>query len=140
MPTPTRLQPHLSYWCARRTWKVIWRAISRVLFSWLTAHIDAKLTFRSISSIHVYSLQPAALQDLNILTDVSRETLATYAHEDPLEYGKQWGMIQNQNVKVYCNHSMGFAPYMEPNADIHYSGEQEHDRRRQRHQLKHLPT
>ncbi|OJJ88456.1 uncharacterized protein ASPGLDRAFT_54511 [Aspergillus glaucus CBS 516.65] len=60
---------------------------------------DAKLTFRSISSIHVYSLQPAVLQDLNVLTDVSHETLAAYAHEDPLEFGKQWGMIQNQNVK-----------------------------------------
>ncbi|ODM19489.1 hypothetical protein SI65_04473 [Aspergillus cristatus] len=60
---------------------------------------DAKSTFRSISSIHVYSLQPTVLQDLNVLTDVSRETLAAHAHEDPLESGKQWGMIQNQNVK-----------------------------------------
>lgn len=80
------------------------------------------------------------LQDLNILTDVSREMLAAHAHEDPLEHGKQWGMIQNQNVKVYSNHSTGLATYMEPNVEIQYSGEQEHDRRRQRHRLKHLPT
>lgn len=40
------------------------------------------------------------LQDLNVLTDVSREMRATYAHEDPLEYGRQWGMIENKNVKV----------------------------------------
>lgn len=61
----------------------------------------AKATFQEISLIHVYSLEPTVLQDLNVLTDVSREMLATYAHEDPLEYGKQWGMIQNKNVKVY---------------------------------------
>jgi hypothetical protein len=62
--------------------------------------VDAKSTFESISSIHIYSLQPTVLQDLNVLTDVHREMLAAHAHEDPLEYGKQWGMIQNKNVKV----------------------------------------
>ncbi|PTU17256.1 hypothetical protein P175DRAFT_0446436 [Aspergillus ochraceoroseus IBT 24754] len=60
---------------------------------------DAKSTFESLSSIYIYSLQPTALQDLNVLTDVGREMLATHAKEDPLEYGKQWGMIQNKNVK-----------------------------------------
>lgn len=34
------------------------------------------------------------------MTDVSREMLAASAHEDPLELGKQCGMIQNKNVKV----------------------------------------
>jgi hypothetical protein len=62
--------------------------------------IDAKSTFESISSIHIYSLQPTVLQDHNVLTDVHREMLAAHAHEDPLEYGKYWGMIQNKNVKV----------------------------------------
>jgi len=82
----------------------------QVWFSWLIPDTDAKSTFRSISSIHIYSLQSAVLQDLNVLTDVSRETLAAHAHEDPLEYGKQWGMIQNQNVKVYFNQSTGLTP------------------------------
>ena len=50
--------------------------------------------------MHVYSLQPTVLQDLNVLTDASRELSSTYANEDPLEYGKQWGMIQNSHVKV----------------------------------------
>lgn len=71
--------------------------------------VDAKATFESISLIHIYSLQPAVLQDLNVLTDVRREMLAAHAHEDPLEYGKQWGMIQNKDVKVsfrkFCCHS-----------------------------------
>jgi DNA polymerase delta subunit 3 len=61
---------------------------------------DARATFESIFSIHIYSLQPTALQDLNVLTDVRREMLATYSHEDPMEHGKTWGMIQNKHVKV----------------------------------------
>lgn len=61
---------------------------------------DAKATFESISSIHIYSLQPNTLQDLNVLIDVGREIVTTYGHEDPLEFGKQWGMIQNPHVKV----------------------------------------
>ncbi|KAI9375648.1 DNA polymerase subunit Cdc27 [Aspergillus egyptiacus] len=60
---------------------------------------DAKSTFDSISSIYVYSLQPTILQDLNVLTDIGREILVNHAQEDPLELGKQWGMIQNKNVK-----------------------------------------
>lgn len=70
--------------------------------------VDAKSTFQNISSIHMYSLEPTVLQDLNVLTDVSREMLATYAHEDPLEYGNEWGMIQNKNVKVYLSGSRIF--------------------------------
>lgn len=49
--------------------------------------------------IHIYSLQSNELPDLNALVDVSREILASFGSEDPLELGKQWGMIQNQNVK-----------------------------------------
>ncbi|KAJ5782505.1 DNA polymerase subunit Cdc27 [Penicillium paradoxum] len=60
---------------------------------------DAKSTFQSISTIHVYSLEPTALPDLNVLVDASREIASSHAHEDPLECGKQWGMIQNRNVK-----------------------------------------
>lgn len=59
----------------------------------------AKASFESISVIHVYSLQPNTLQDLHALLDVNREILSSYGHEDPLEYGKQWGMIQNEHVK-----------------------------------------
>lgn len=61
---------------------------------------DAKATFRCISTIHVYSLQPTALPDLNVLVDANREIASTFAQEDPLECGKQWGMIQSRNVKV----------------------------------------
>lgn len=50
--------------------------------------------------IHVYSVQPSTLQDLNTLTDVLREMATAHAQDDPLECGPQWGMIQNRNVKV----------------------------------------
>lgn len=60
---------------------------------------DAKATFDSISMIYVYSLQPNTLQDLNVLVDVSREILTSFGNEDPLELGKYWGMIQNENVR-----------------------------------------
>ncbi|KAJ5585024.1 uncharacterized protein N7459_004824 [Penicillium hispanicum] len=60
---------------------------------------DAKATFQAISTIHVYSIQSTVLQDLNVLTDVAREVVTSHAQEDPLECGKQWGMIQNRNVK-----------------------------------------
>ncbi|CAG8170719.1 unnamed protein product [Penicillium salamii] len=60
---------------------------------------DAKATFQSISFIHVYSLEPSTLPDLNVLVDASRENSSTHAQDDPLECGKQWGMIQNHNVK-----------------------------------------
>ncbi|KAJ5200571.1 Six-hairpin glycosidase [Penicillium cf. griseofulvum] len=60
---------------------------------------DAKSTFQSISTIHVYSLEPTALPDLNVLVDSNREIARTHGQEDPLECGKQWGMIQNRNVK-----------------------------------------
>ncbi|GAB1201237.1 hypothetical protein APSETT444_010626 [Aspergillus pseudonomiae] len=62
---------------------------------------DAKSTFEFISSIYIYSLQQTVLQDLNVLTDVNREMVSNHSQEDPLEYGGQWGMIQNKNVKVF---------------------------------------
>lgn len=65
----------------------------------MTRTTGAKASFESISMIHVYSLQANALQDLNALVDVSREILSSYGHEDPLEHGKHWGMIQNEHVK-----------------------------------------
>lgn len=34
------------------------------------------------------------------MTDVASEMIAKHAQEDPLEYGKSWGMIQGNNVRV----------------------------------------
>lgn len=88
--------------CERKTWRV--RGIASIAlrkgWSLIIECADAKATFQSISSIYVYSLQPTVLQDLNVLTDVAGEMIAKHAQEDPLEYGKTWGMIQGNNVRV----------------------------------------
>lgn len=39
-----------------------------------------------------------------MLVDVAKELATTHAQDDPLECGKQWGMIQNRRVKVYFTH------------------------------------
>lgn len=56
--------------------------------------------FETIFSIHIHSLQPAPLQDLNILSDVGRDSLEKQLREDPLGQNNKHGMIQNKKVKV----------------------------------------
>lgn len=63
-------------------------------------HLDqAKATFETISSIHIYSLEANGLSDVQVLTECNRKVAADYASEDPLEAWKQYGTIQNPNVK-----------------------------------------
>ena len=63
-------------------------------------HLDqAKSTFDTISSIHIYSLEPTTLKDVQVLTECNRTVASNYASEDPLQAWKQYGAIQNPNVK-----------------------------------------
>lgn len=63
-------------------------------------HLDkAKATFEQITAIHVYSLQAKGLSDLHALTECNRKIAADYASEDPLVAWKQYGTIQDPNVK-----------------------------------------
>nr|POE51777.1 dna polymerase delta subunit 3 [Quercus suber] len=63
-------------------------------------HLEqAKAKFESISGIHIYSLQAKGLGDMQTLTECNRKIAATYGAEDPLEAWKQYGTIQNPNVK-----------------------------------------
>ena len=59
----------------------------------------AKNTFDTVSSIHIYSLEANALKDVQVLTECNRKVGVEYASEDPLEAWKQYGTIQNPNVK-----------------------------------------
>jgi DNA polymerase delta subunit 3 len=61
---------------------------------------DAKSRFETIFTIHIHSVQPSPLQDLNVLSDVGREMLETQLKEDPLSQKNKHGMIQNKKVKV----------------------------------------
>ncbi|TLD11821.1 DNA polymerase delta subunit 3-like [Venturia nashicola] len=60
---------------------------------------QAKATFEHITGIHVYSLAAGGLSDLNSLTECNRKIAVEYASEDPLVAWKQYGTIQNPNVK-----------------------------------------
>ncbi|KER00198.1 hypothetical protein AUEXF2481DRAFT_156 [Aureobasidium subglaciale EXF-2481] len=59
----------------------------------------AKSTFDQVLSIHVYSIQPGKINDLHVLTECNRAIMATAAKEDLLETYKQYGVIQNGQVK-----------------------------------------
>lgn len=59
----------------------------------------AKATFEQITGIHMYSLAAGGLSDLNSLTECNRKIAVDYASEDPLVAWKQYGTIQNPNVK-----------------------------------------
>ncbi|KAK3678199.1 hypothetical protein LTR78_002295 [Recurvomyces mirabilis] len=60
---------------------------------------NAKASFESVTGIHIYSLQAKGLSDVRVLTECNRKIAADYASEDPLEAWKQYGTIQNSNVK-----------------------------------------
>lgn len=63
-------------------------------------HLEqAKGTFEHITGIHVYSLAAGGLSDVQTLTECNRKIAAENAAEDPLEAWKQYGTIQNPNVK-----------------------------------------
>jgi DNA polymerase delta subunit 3 len=63
-------------------------------------HIEkAKATFDNIIGIHIYSLQANGLTDVQSLTECNRKIAVNCASEDPLEAWKQYGTIQNPNVK-----------------------------------------
>ncbi|KAH0279131.1 hypothetical protein KCU91_g1958, partial [Aureobasidium melanogenum] len=60
---------------------------------------SARSTFDHVLSIHVYSIQPSKINDLHILTDCNRAIMAAAINEDLLETYKQYGVIQNPQVK-----------------------------------------
>ncbi|KAK0266229.1 hypothetical protein LTS02_000659 [Friedmanniomyces endolithicus] len=59
----------------------------------------AKAKFESITGLHIYSLQAKGLGDIQSLTECNRKIAVDYASEDPMEVWKQYGTIQNPNVK-----------------------------------------
>ncbi|KAI9713526.1 MAG: hypothetical protein M1820_000908 [Bogoriella megaspora] len=60
---------------------------------------ELKSQYDAIDSIHIYSLEPGVIKDLHILTDCNREVNSKYGNEDPMQIWRQYGTIQNQNVK-----------------------------------------
>ncbi|KAB2573692.1 DNA polymerase subunit Cdc27 [Lasiodiplodia theobromae] len=63
-------------------------------------HMDeARAEFEEITSIHVYSLEPGPLKDLQILSDCTREIAEKCADEDPLHAWETYGSIHNPHSK-----------------------------------------
>ncbi|KAH8774283.1 DNA polymerase subunit Cdc27 [Hyaloscypha sp. PMI_1271] len=60
---------------------------------------DVRAQYEHISSIHIYSLEPHSLKDLQVLSDATRELQLLTANEDPLEAASKYGIISNKNVK-----------------------------------------
>lgn len=56
---------------------------------------EARQSYESISAIHVYSLGPTKVKDLQILSDANREVVEKYAGQNGTEYGT----ITNKNVR-----------------------------------------
>ncbi|KAF5872315.1 putative dna polymerase subunit cdc27 protein [Botrytis fragariae] len=55
--------------------------------------------FEHISSIHIYSLGPHPLKELQLLSDSTREIQTLAKSEDPLESYHRYGIITNPNAK-----------------------------------------
>ncbi|CAL3962730.1 unnamed protein product [Diplocarpon coronariae] len=60
---------------------------------------EVQSQYERISSIHVYSIGPHPLKDLQILSDITREIQVLCLNEDALESAPKYGTILNPNVK-----------------------------------------
>lgn len=60
---------------------------------------EAKAQFESISGMHIYSLQVNGVSDVQVLTDCNRRVATEYIREDPLKEWKQYGIVQNADVR-----------------------------------------
>ncbi|MDI1486304.1 MAG: hypothetical protein OHK93_005531 [Ramalina farinacea] len=60
---------------------------------------ELKSTYDQIDSIHIYSIGPSSIQNLEVLSECNRKITKQFITEDPLVCGKQYGVIQNRNVK-----------------------------------------
>ncbi|KAJ4379741.1 hypothetical protein N0V86_004923 [Didymella sp. IMI 355093] len=60
--------------------------------------------FSEETSIHIYSLEPGPLENLNTLAACNREANSKSADKDPLERWRLYGSIQNPYTKVVAVH------------------------------------
>jgi len=63
---------------------------------------DAKSEMDEIDCVHIYSLEPGPVKDIQVLTDCHRRLEAEFK-EDPLVVNKQYGIIQNPEVRRRTN-------------------------------------
>ncbi|KAH8594485.1 DNA polymerase subunit Cdc27 [Bisporella sp. PMI_857] len=75
---------------------------------------DVKSQYESITSIHIYSLGPHPLKDLQLLSDSTREIQTLTATEDPLEHASTYGTILNPLVRHRPNRRPPGIPPRQP--------------------------
>ena len=60
---------------------------------------EAKARYDQLSSIHIYSLGPTSIKNIQLLTECGRQVSVSHANVDPLVYNKTYGIIQNSGVR-----------------------------------------
>ncbi|KAF2188172.1 hypothetical protein K469DRAFT_737542 [Zopfia rhizophila CBS 207.26] len=58
-----------------------------------------KAEFEEVTSIHVYSLEPGLIENMNMLSVCNQEIAKDYINENPLEGWKTYGSIHNSYIK-----------------------------------------
>jgi len=64
---------------------------------------ETRLQLSRLVSIHVYSLEPTALTDLNAISSTCQDILSQFADEDKLAMWSTYGTIHNSVAKVNLN-------------------------------------
>lgn len=60
---------------------------------------EVKARYDQVTSIHIYSLGPTSIQNIQLLTECGRQVSVSHANEDPLVHNKTYGIIQNSGVR-----------------------------------------
>ncbi|KAJ4301437.1 hypothetical protein N0V90_003529 [Kalmusia sp. IMI 367209] len=77
-----------------------------------------KAEFEEITSVHIYSLEPGPLENLNLLAVCNQEVASDYANDDPLERWRVYGSIHNPYVKRRTTHYTPAGPRSAPKATV----------------------
>ena len=78
---------------------MVWSCLHHAL-AYVNSCAAVKSAYEILTSIHIYSLSPCRLQDLQTLSDTSRHLYNTYfVKEDPLQHNATYGVIINKTVR-----------------------------------------
>ncbi|PNS18835.1 DNA polymerase delta subunit 3 [Sphaceloma murrayae] len=71
---------------------------------------SARDSLDEVTGVHIYSLSPGPIRDLQTLSDCNRRVTKEYYSEDPLEQWAQYGVIQNERVWRRTRKGVAVAP------------------------------
>ncbi|KFX93789.1 hypothetical protein V490_04678 [Pseudogymnoascus sp. VKM F-3557] len=79
---------------------------------------NARKTYESISSIHVYCLGPSLMKDPEALSDANREIIENYRDQDPIEAASTYGTVINKTVRRRTGHRVATSAVVAPPATV----------------------